>query len=649
MPRLLLKLLLAASVMSCGGGAGTAPGAAETSGVATRTELGVNLPGISDWSATPVYVDLVRQARRFGTPGAPWDEAAAVGADGWPIGDFGIFLMTGQSGVSGTAGTYKVSFQGRATVDVVSSNARVDNQVHDPAGNRTTLDVVVPQGADQLALKFTETRGGIKFLKVIRPGYSADDPPLFTRPFLEHIAPFKTLRFMDWLATNADTGSVAWQSRPTPESVPYASRRGVPWEHVIALANETGKDIWINIPVRADDDYVRQLAKLLRSSLRPDLRVYVEYSNEIWNGAFPQFGLNIDMARAELLADPRSVLAYDGTTDPNTIGLRRVASRLKQIGDIFRVEYGAAAMMSTIRPVLSGQVVQPRVAEVGLAFIDAVYGPPSRYFYAIAGAPYFNLGSRQTTDGLDPDQVLQAMGDSIAEVATVNAFEKNRALASWYGLRWLAYEGGSDTFGAGSIAAKAAASMDPRIEGLCLRYLQIWNEAGGDLFMWYTAGAGQWTSPYGAWELTTDLATTDAPKLRCLQRALAGQPATTRGRNSVPGSFVAGAHLGSAPSGGETTVRHLAPGHYLDYLIHAERSGVFALTLTTEAGAPGNSVDIAVNNTLAAPAIALSVTGWGTPAPQPSLPVTLDRGFNTLRVTTRMATTGYGLHRIELR
>jgi len=648
MIRLVLNLLLVASVTSCGGGESLVPAAASTPVVATRTEVGVNLPGISDWSSTPVYVDLVRQGRRFGTPDTPWDEAATLGADGWPIGDFGILLMTGQSRVSGTGGTYRVSFRGRATVDVVSSNARVANQVHDEARNRTTLDVVVPQGADQLALKFTQTQGGIQSLEVIRPGYSLDDPPLFTRAFLEHVGRFKTLRFMDWLATNVDNGIVSWGSRATPERVPYASKLGVPWEHVIALANETRADIWINIPVRADDDYVRQLARLLRSTLRPESRIYVEYSNELWNAGFPQYRLNIDMAEAEVRANPRSELAYDHATDPGRLGVRRAAKRLKQISDIFRDEYGGAAMMSTIRPVLGGQVVQPYLAEAGLAFVDAVYGPPARYFYAVAGAPYFNLGSRQTVDGLTVDEVLQAMEDSVAHVATVNAFERNRGLATWYGLRWLAYEGGADTFGAGSIAAKAAANMDPRIEDLCLRYLQIWNEAGGEMFMWYTAGAGQWNSPYGAWELTVDLAVTESPKMRCLDKAMGGPAASTGGRNSVPGSFAATAYLGSSASRGETMLRQLHPGRYVDYLVHADRAGVFALTLTTEAAAPGNAVAIAVNNAPAA-TVALAVTGWGSPAPQPAVPVRLNRGFNTLRITTRSATTGYALQRLELR
>lgn len=222
---------------------------------------------MADWSATPVYVDLVRQARRFGSPDAPWDEAASIGADGWPVADFGVFLMTGQSRLSGTAGTYTVRFRGRAEIGVVASNARVARVAFDAGADRTTAEVVLAQGADQLALKFTATRGGVKDLQVIRPGYDVESPPLFTRALLDHLAPFGTLRFMDWLATNHDSGRGDWAARPTPTTVRHGSKAGVPWEHVIALANIFGKDVWINVPVRADDDYVRQLAR--RRARRP--------------------------------------------------------------------------------------------------------------------------------------------------------------------------------------------------------------------------------------------------------------------------------------------------------------------------------------------------------------------------------------------
>jgi hypothetical protein len=43
---------------------------------------------------------------------------------------------------------------------------------------------------------------------------------------------------------------------------------------------------WFCIPFKADDDYVRKYAEYLKTNLREDIKIYVEYSNEVWNGFF---------------------------------------------------------------------------------------------------------------------------------------------------------------------------------------------------------------------------------------------------------------------------------------------------------------------------------------------------------------------------
>jgi hypothetical protein len=47
-------------------------------------------------------------------------------------------------------------------------------------------------------------------------------------------------------------------------------------------------DPWFCMPHLADDDFVRQFAVLVKERLDPSLKVYVEYSNEVWNGQFKQ-------------------------------------------------------------------------------------------------------------------------------------------------------------------------------------------------------------------------------------------------------------------------------------------------------------------------------------------------------------------------
>lgn len=614
-------------------------------------QLGANLPPVNDYSRTHVYVDLVHQARRYGTSTTPWDEKALLDDNGWPVGEFGVLLMTDQKEVQGTEGTYRISFTGRAKVSLVASSGKLHDLAYDPDRNKTTIALDLPVHADQLALAFTHTEGGIRDLQVIRPGYDADAPPLFTREFLAHIARFRTLRFMDWLRTN-NNPTVSWNTRTTPEHTHYASARGVPWEHIIELANLAGKDIWINIPVAANDEYVRELATLLKKHLRPESRIYVEYSNEVWNGQFRQHASSFDMAEAEVRSKRNSPLAYDSNRNRNTVGYRFIAERGKQISDLFRQVYGDAPMMKTVRPVFASQVVNPYVTKLGLQYISRVYGPPGHYFYGLAGAPYFNLGADQTAPDLSSKQVLAAMRRSVARLPEDNHLEENVALARWYGLPFLAYEGGSDTFGPGSIEAKKAASLSPEIQQVCHDYLQTWFSRGGNLFMWFDAGAGNWDTPYGTWELTTDLAITDTPKIRCLDQVLTEPPAAPRHRNTVPGRIDALAYAGNFPPYGKPSidhVRHLPEGEYLDYLLSVPSTGTYTLQLEAAASEPGNTVDIAANGGTTLFSVPLDAQDWNTPMLSAPLPIALQEGFNTLRLTTHSKTSGFDLKALILR
>lgn len=653
---------LTALLSSCGGsggGAGTAAGSSSTTSTSTTASttagtasddgyLGANLPGVADWSRSQVYVDIVRQARRYGSPEAPWDGKAALAADGWPTGDFGVVLFTGQSGVANVAGVYQGVFTGRATVTPVATDATVRNVAYDAATGTTRFEVVVPDPCEQLMLAFSGTGAGIRDLRLVRPGYSLTDTPLFTTAFLDHVRRFQLFRFMDWTATN-DSPATTWARRPTPATVHHVSEQGVPWEHVVALANQLQKDIWINVPLMADDDYVTQLARLLKGSLASGLKVYVEYSNELWNYGFSQSVSNLALAQAEVAANAASPLAYDGTADRYTWAKRRVALRLKQISDLFRAVYGDAAMLTTVRPVLAGQTANPTIAQTGLAMIDAVFGDPAHYVHAIAGAPYFNLGDRQTTEGLSAAQVLERLAETAAAVPVEQQLEANLGVARWYGLRFFAYEGGPDTFGAGSLDAKAAAHLDPAMGTLCQSFLGEWYRQGGDLFMWYSAGASDFRSPFGAWTLTSDLTQSSAPKLRCMDSvAAAGRPSAVL-RHVVPVTLPGKAFASSIGPFADPVLRGPARGDWVDYVVYAGQAGTYQLVLKTAAARAGNTVDVGVNNRSLVNGLALAVTEGGAAVDGAPIAIALPQGVSTIRVRTRDETSGYSLASLTVR
>lgn len=91
---------------------------------------------------------------------------------------------------------------------------------------------------------------------------------------------------MDWMKTN-NSQEIKWENRPKITDATY-SIKGVPLEVMVALGNRLNKDVWFNIPHQADDEYIREFAKLVKKTLNPNLKAYVEYSNEVWNKLFTQ-------------------------------------------------------------------------------------------------------------------------------------------------------------------------------------------------------------------------------------------------------------------------------------------------------------------------------------------------------------------------
>ncbi|HAT10267.1 MAG TPA: hypothetical protein DCS97_06680, partial [Planctomycetes bacterium] len=236
---------------------------------------------------------------------------------------------------------------------------------------------------------------------------------------------------------------------------PSDNPNGPSWEYSVMLANETGADLYINLPAMASGwtpadttSYVYKLAQLIRYGsdgsepyaaatanpvfppLNPNLRVYVELSNEVWNpfgAAFRQFFdinemMKVDvraaLGDAAALADPLAraadfpILNFDKlpTTKQadgnfehgNTWRLRKIILRTVQISDIFRSVWGDANMGSRIRPLYEWQYGDYNsTASVPLKFIDDYFNngdglvhvakphPVSYFIWGGGGASYY--------------------------------------------------------------------------------------------------------------------------------------------------------------------------------------------------------------------------------------------------------------------
>ena len=107
--------------------------------------------------------------------------------------------------------------------------------------------------------------------------------------------------------------------------------------------------------------------------LNPNLHVYFEYSNEVWNFGFGQATANENAALAEA-ATGTSPINYDGLTDPYQLAIRRIVEQTVNDSNIFRSVFGSASMGTEIRPVYEFQYNNlSNTAQVGLDFLNNYY------------------------------------------------------------------------------------------------------------------------------------------------------------------------------------------------------------------------------------------------------------------------------------
>ncbi|UOA09122.1 hypothetical protein [Methylobacter sp. S3L5C] len=493
------------------------------------SKMGINISWINDWGNRDLtFVDIMKQARGFATVSAPWDPTnnpAPLDAKGWPTTDFGVYFITNPSDplsrpltttFPSMFGTYKLSFTGKATVNAYNC-CKIQNATYSATNNTTTADVVVGPTDELVALTFTNTTNGAQNIQLLRPGYPIGTTQIFTSEFLKALSPFSTIRVMEALLTNGNPGST-WAARKLSTDPTQQDSRGIAWEYVIQLANASGKDIWINIPDKVDlndttaNNYVTQLATLIKNTLKPGIHVYVEYSNELWNSSygFSQTADNTAAAVAEVKSGADATLNYDNGNNQWYWGYRRAAHQTVKISQLFANVFGPSAINTTIRPVYMSQYVQPFITQDALLYLNANFGAPNKYLYAIGGAPYFSTPSSYIDINSLFTSLLAGINEIMPGFSDLPAYNGGivysgiqfKSLANYYGLKSIMYEGGPDLSINSSAAFAETAAGDHRINQMVQAQLANFLGCGNDLFVYYKL-AGPAGDMFGAYEDVT--------------------------------------------------------------------------------------------------------------------------------------------------
>jgi hypothetical protein len=551
--------------------------------------------------------------------------------------------------------------------------------VYNAATNTTTANATIASDTTaSIVFRNTKrtassaTNTGLTNIKLMRPSSYGSSTPyststVFTTPIKNLIAQFGAIRFMDYSAVNSNA-AVNWADRVSPTGNQTGSGsgygwqgRGAAWEYTIMLANETDRDAWITVPSEATDDYVKKLAELWKNGstvdgvtypgLESGRKLYVEYSNEVWNyaGAFQQTFRNANAAETEVVnSNFSSNLFFSGDStarDSNDTthyqdrfrwGARRVARRTYEISNIFREVWGDSAMMTTIRPVLAWQQGNgSETARLRFQMLDRLTAssgkPASYYIWGGGGSAYYN-----------PDNESNSLTlDNIWDSATFNLsnWAKNMEVdAGWtlvYDLKRVAYEGGPSMDNTGhSESIKKQAWGDDRMKQELIEHQNMWDSYGGDLLMYFDSTANANTEYY-QWGFTTDPTDLSTTKMQGIASINSGSRAALALGLSVPATFKAASYLYTYDYDNHDKSANVISGYsssnytrFLPYALRSSTARNYNLTISY-ASSSGATAKITVNGSVIGN---ISLSGSSAQTTSSALSIPLRAGLNGLKL-----------------
>ncbi len=417
-----------------------------------------------------IFTDAMKCGR------ASW-ENVEIDEDGWPEGD-GSFIVSEilkpYNAEPLETGLLQLSFKGKADVGVFGNFTLLHDSVvyNDETGMTTAIIEGIDKNVNVASVNIkNSTRAdgtsGVTDVKLMRPKtvgaqewFELDT--VFHPLCLKAYSKFTGIRFQ-----RVNDQAVDWQDR-TPVNFPYQKKgtslpfvyndryaggkwnlvggSGMSHEYEIMLCNTLGNDYYISTPHLASLEYINNLAELIKYGsdengipyaqvtenpvhppLNPNLRVYVELSNELWNFAHvgtyaAYFDLQEEVQDMyENQTQEFMLLNYDGLAEKEG---KDDSGRLKAIYELskrwwtyktalyseeFRKVFGDEFMSGTstcprVRPMFGWQYNNANgTCTSGLNFMENVLNnsqyvdtphPPNYYIYAGGGAGYYSAKNK---------------------------------------------------------------------------------------------------------------------------------------------------------------------------------------------------------------------------------------------------------------
>ena len=471
----------------------------------SKNFLGMNLADVTYYTREWVFVDAMKQSHRWlpTHPGDsdPWDsgESLQLNESGWPLlrnGQAAHTIMYHDTRGSYPAGRYVCTWEGDGDVDL-----GWDAKVIRKNGNRIIAEVTPTDLGIYLRIDRSNRNDPVRNVKVWLPGFEDAQSP-FHPLYLKRLKPFSVIRFMDWMQTNG-SNITTWSDRPRYDYYTQGTGDGVALEYMIDLCNELGADPWFCMPHLANDRYVENFAKLVKSRLRKDLNVYVEWSNEVWNSQFPQHKWIQSRTDGRSLSDAFNEAWAEEADRDFEIWMDVWGN---QSGRVIRVAAGQKD-----NPWVTGQLVENLQGE----------------FDAISCTTYFGMTKREMDSfgNVTPRRLLEKAMDDMVKGQRTNYRAHGQLSRQWTrktgrDIPLIGYEGGQHYTAEGGNPSYLNALLDmqnhPLMYDVYIANMREWENAGGSLFTAFNFV--EKPDKWGAWGQLDfmDQAISTAPKYRAL-------------------------------------------------------------------------------------------------------------------------------------
>jgi hypothetical protein len=381
----------------------------------------------------------------------------------------------------------------------------------------TLVAVSNENGGLALEIEVSDKTDPVRDIHFIMPGFheSWQDAP-FHPDFLSFLEDFQMIRFMDWMKTNGSE-LVEWEDRNRPDYFSQTIDAGVAYEYIAELCNLLEKDAWICIPHAASDDFITQMARFFRDRLNPELKIYLEYSNEVWNGIFSQ---------NHYAQEQGELLGFGGENWEQ--GWQYYVRRTFDIFSIFEEQFEKD---NRLIKVLSGQAanswINNRLVEYSQ---EPEINPYDIQADAFGIAPYFGgavadaIGNAGLTESLTVEAILDSLEEALDLSYTY--MDNNKKMAEENGMDLICYEAGQHLVAGypyhndeAYVEKLKDANRHPRMQDLYCRYFDHWYEEtqGGILANFSSHGT---YSKWGSWGVKEFMDDLDAPKYLALQECV---------------------------------------------------------------------------------------------------------------------------------